>query len=33
MAATSVVLAPCVLVYFLAQKLFLRGVRLSAGKA
>ncbi|TAH37913.1 MAG: carbohydrate ABC transporter permease [Planctomycetota bacterium] len=32
MAGTAVVLAPCVLVYFLSQKFFLRGVRLSAGK-
>lgn len=32
MAATSVVIAPCVVVYFLAQKAFLRGVRLTAGQ-
>lgn len=32
MAGTAVVLAPCVLVFFLSQKYFLRGVRLSAGK-
>ncbi len=32
MAASAVVLAPCVLVYFLAQRLFLRGVQVAAGK-
>lgn len=32
MAGTSMVLAPCVLVYFLFQRVFLRGVRLSVGK-
>lgn len=32
MAASAIVLAPCVLVYFLAQKVFLRGVRVAASK-
>jgi multiple sugar transport system permease protein len=32
MAASAVVLAPCVLVYFLAQRLFLRGIRVAASK-
>jgi multiple sugar transport system permease protein len=32
MAASSMVLAPCVIVYFLFQKVFLRGVRLSGAK-
>jgi ABC-type glycerol-3-phosphate transport system permease component len=32
MAASAVVLAPCVLVYFLAQRLFLRGVEVAASK-
>ncbi|RMH03398.1 MAG: carbohydrate ABC transporter permease [Planctomycetota bacterium] len=32
MAGTSMVLAPCLLVYFLFQKVFLRGVRLSGAK-
>lgn len=32
LAASAVVLAPCVLVYFLAQKVFLRGVRVAASK-
>ncbi len=32
MAASAVVLAPCVIVYFLAQKLFLRGVEVAASK-
>ena len=32
MAASGVILAPCVLVYFLAQRLFLRGVQVAAGK-
>ena len=32
MAGTAIVLAPCALVYFLSQRFFLRGVRLSAGK-
>lgn len=32
MAATAVVLAPCLVVYFLAQKLFLRGVAVAASK-
>ena len=32
MAASVVVLLPCLIVYFLAQKLFVRGVQLSAGK-
>ena len=32
MAATAVVLLPCVVVYFLAQRLFLRGVEVAASK-
>lgn len=32
LAASAVVLAPCVLVYFVAQKVFLRGVRVAASK-
>ncbi|HEX9792567.1 MAG TPA: carbohydrate ABC transporter permease [Planctomycetota bacterium] len=32
MAGTSLVLAPCVLVYFVFQRVFVRGVRLSAAK-
>ncbi|MBC8329781.1 MAG: carbohydrate ABC transporter permease [Planctomycetes bacterium] len=32
MAGTSMVLAPCVLVYFVFQKVFVRGVRLSGAK-
>ena len=32
MAASAVVLAPCLIVYFLAQKVFLRGVRVAASK-
>ncbi len=32
MAASAVVLAPCAVVYFLAQKLFLKGVRVAASK-
>ncbi len=32
MAGTSVVLAPCAIVFFLCQKVFLRGVRLSGSK-
>jgi len=32
MAAASVVVAPCLLVYFLAQRVFLRGVRTAASK-
>ena len=32
MAASAVVLAPCVLVYFVAQKVFLRGVQVAASK-
>lgn len=32
LAASALVLAPCVLVYFLAQKLFLRGVQVAASK-
>ncbi len=32
MAASSMILAPCVLVYFLFQKVFIRGVRLSGAK-
>jgi len=32
MAASAVILAPCVLVYFLAQRLFLRGIRVAAAK-
>jgi len=32
MAGTSLVLAPCLLVYFLAQGIFLRGVRLRSAK-
>ena len=32
MAASAVVLAPCLLVYFLGQRLFLRGVRVAASK-
>ena len=32
MAAAAVVLAPCVLVYFVAQRLFLRGVATAASK-
>jgi multiple sugar transport system permease protein len=32
MAASGVVLFPCVLVYFLAQRIFLRGVRVAASK-
>jgi multiple sugar transport system permease protein len=32
MAASAVVLAPCVLVTFLAQRLYLRGIRVAAGK-
>jgi multiple sugar transport system permease protein len=32
MAASAVILAPCVLVYFLAQHLFLRGIRVAASK-
>jgi multiple sugar transport system permease protein len=32
MAASSVVLAPCIVVYFVAQKLFLRGVEVAASK-
>lgn len=33
MAAASVVVAPCLLVYFLAQRVFLRGVRTAASKS
>ena len=32
MAAASVVVAPCLVVYFLAQRVFLRGVRTAASK-
>jgi ABC-type glycerol-3-phosphate transport system permease component len=32
MAASGVVLAPCLIVYFVAQKAFLRGVRVAASK-
>ena len=32
MAAAGVVLFPCVLVYFVAQRVFLRGVQVAAGK-
>jgi multiple sugar transport system permease protein len=32
MAAAGVVLFPCMLVYFLAQRIFLRGVQVAAGK-
>jgi len=32
MAASAVVAAPCILVYFLAQRLFLRGVQVAASK-
>jgi multiple sugar transport system permease protein len=32
MAASAVILAPCALVYFLAQRLFLRGIRVAASK-
>ena len=32
MAASAVVLAPCLVVYFLAQGVFLRGVRVAASK-
>ena len=32
MAASAVILAPCLLVYFLAQRLFLRGIRVAASK-
>lgn len=32
MAATAVVIAPCLLVYFLAQRLFLGGIRTAASK-
>jgi multiple sugar transport system permease protein len=32
MAASSVVLAPCILVYFLAQRAFLRGIEVAASK-
>ncbi|MCC7013471.1 MAG: carbohydrate ABC transporter permease [Planctomycetes bacterium] len=32
MAASAVVLAPCLIVYFVAQKLFLRGVQVAASK-
>jgi len=32
MAASAVVLAPCLLIYFLAQGVFLRGVRVAASK-
>ena len=32
MAGTSIVLAPCLIVYFLAQKVFLRGIRLQGAK-
>lgn len=32
MAASGVILAPCVLVYFLAQRLFLRGIQVAASK-
>jgi multiple sugar transport system permease protein len=32
MAASTVVLVPCVIVYFVAQRLFLRGVRVAASK-
>jgi multiple sugar transport system permease protein len=32
MAASGVVLFPCVLVYFLAQRLFLRGIQVAASK-
>lgn len=32
MAASSLVLAPCVIVYFLAQRLLLRGVEVAASK-
>ncbi len=32
MAGTSMVLAPCVIVYFVFQKVFVRGVRLSGAK-
>ena len=31
-AAAGVVLFPCVLVYFLAQRIFLRGVQVAASK-
>lgn len=32
MAASTVILVPCVLLYFLAQRLFLRGLRVAATK-
>jgi len=32
MAASAVILAPCLIVYFLAQRLFLRGIQVAAGK-
>jgi ABC-type glycerol-3-phosphate transport system permease component len=32
MAASSLVLAPCLIVYFVAQRLFLRGVQVAASK-
>jgi len=32
MAASAVILAPCVLVTFVAQRLFLRGIRVAAAK-
>jgi multiple sugar transport system permease protein len=32
MAASAVILVPCVLLYFLAQRLFLRGLRVAAAK-
>jgi ABC-type glycerol-3-phosphate transport system permease component len=32
MAASAVVLAPCMLVYFLAQRVFMRGIRVAASK-
>ncbi len=32
MAASAIVLAPCLIVYFLAQKAFLRGIRVAASK-
>ena len=32
MAASAVVLAPCLIVYFVGQRLFLRGVRVAASK-
>ncbi|MFH0944206.1 MAG: carbohydrate ABC transporter permease [Planctomycetota bacterium] len=32
MAGTSIVLAPCLIIYFLTQKVFLRGVRLRGAK-